>query len=137
VFVGEPTLMQVADAHKSVAGYSTIVHGHAAHSSKPSLGASAIEAACDLVTGLYRFAEELAARGDPPERFDPPASTIHVGKIMAEPREISWLSFAHSSGSFARPRSCAKSGAQHLEDYAGRVVTPSHALRQGRVLSKP
>jgi len=27
VLVGEPTLMQVADAHKSVATYTTIVHG--------------------------------------------------------------------------------------------------------------
>src|ERR1700730_355558 len=43
VFVGEPTSMQVAVAHKSVAAYATIVHGHEAHSSKPSLGASAVE----------------------------------------------------------------------------------------------
>ena len=31
VLVGEPTSMQVADAHKSVAAYATIVHGREAH----------------------------------------------------------------------------------------------------------
>ena len=40
VIVGEPTLMQVADAHKGVGAYETRVHGHEAHSSKPALGAS-------------------------------------------------------------------------------------------------
>ncbi len=80
--VGEPTLMQVADAHKSVAAYTTAVHGREAHSSKPYLGVNAIEAACGLVTELYRFASELEEAGDPSGRFDPPASTIHVGMIQ-------------------------------------------------------
>ena len=76
VLVGEPTLMQVADAHKAIVTYRTTVHGHEAHSSKPALGANAIETACDLVCELYRFGDELARRGDPSGRFDPPASTI-------------------------------------------------------------
>jgi len=79
--VGEPTLMQVADAHKSVATYTTRVRGHEAHSSNPALGASAIEAACDLVAALYRFGDELASEGDPSGRFAPGASTIGVGTI--------------------------------------------------------
>ena len=81
VLVGEPTLMQVADAHKSVATYRTIVHGHEAHSAKPYLGASAVATACELVAELYRFGEELKAAGDPSGRFDPPCSTVHVGII--------------------------------------------------------
>jgi acetylornithine deacetylase len=81
VIVGEPTWMQVADAHKGVGAYATFVHGHEAHSSKPALGASAIEFACALVTELYCFAAELMEQGDPSGRFDPPASTIHVGTI--------------------------------------------------------
>ena len=79
--VGEPTLMQVADAHKSVAAFTTIVTGHEAHSSKPKLGANAIEAACALVTELYRLADELDALADPSSRFDPPSSTLSVGTI--------------------------------------------------------
>ena len=81
VIVGEPTLMQVADAHKSVATYVTTVFGHEAHSSNPALGANAIEGACDLVGALYRYASELAAAGDPSCRFVPGASTISVGTI--------------------------------------------------------
>ena len=34
VIVGEPTRMQVADAHKSIATYRTTVHGHEAHSAR-------------------------------------------------------------------------------------------------------
>ncbi len=34
--VGEPTLMQAADAQKSVATYVTTVTGHEAHSAKPA-----------------------------------------------------------------------------------------------------
>jgi acetylornithine deacetylase len=125
VLVGEPTLMQVADAHKSVAAFSTIVHGHAAHSSKPYLGASAIEAACALVTELYRFADELVAGGDPSGRFDPPYSTIHVGiieggtarNIMAKLCTFQWefRSLPGVAQTFALER---------LDDYAARVVTP-------------
>ncbi|MGP0061397.1 MAG: acetylornithine deacetylase [Beijerinckiaceae bacterium] len=81
VLVGEPTLMQVADAHKSVATYFTTVHGHEAHSSKPQLGANAIEWASALVTELYNFAATLEAEGDPSGRFDPPFSTVQVGTI--------------------------------------------------------
>jgi acetylornithine deacetylase len=125
VLVGEPTLMQVADAHKSVAGYSTIVHGHAAHSSKPNLGASAVEAACDLVTELYRFADELAAEGDPSGRFDPPTSTIHVGTIHGgTARNIMAKRCVFHWEFRALPGIAQNLALRHLEDYAARVVTP-------------
>lgn len=81
VIVGEPTQMQVADAHKSVATYITHVRGHEAHSSNPALGANAIEAACALVTSLYGFMTELMRKGDPSGRFVPGSSTISVGTI--------------------------------------------------------
>jgi acetylornithine deacetylase len=80
-FVGEPTLMHVADAHKAVATYRTTVRGHEAHSSKPHLGANAIEGAAMLVSDLYAFARELAAKPDPSGRFDPSFSTVSVGVI--------------------------------------------------------
>lgn len=81
VIVGEPTRLEVADAHKSVATYTTHVYGHAAHSAKPALGANAIEGACELVADLYRFMEDLERAPDPSGRFDPPFSTISVGEI--------------------------------------------------------
>lgn len=79
--VGEPTLMQVADAQKSVSTYVTQVTGHEAHSSKPALGVSAIEIAVEIMGALYRIHAELRAAGDPSGRFDPGWSTIHVGTI--------------------------------------------------------
>ncbi|MGH6795621.1 MAG: acetylornithine deacetylase, partial [Methylocella sp.] len=125
VFVGEPTSMQVADAHKSVAGYSTAVHGHEAHSSKPSLGASAVEAACDLVNELYRFGGELAASGDPSGRFDPPASTVHVGMIHGgTARNILARLCAFRWEFRALPGVEQNLAFRRLEEYAARAMTP-------------
>ena len=79
--IGEPTMMAVADAHKGVATFRTIVSGHEAHSAKPALGANAVAVACDIVSEIGRLAREFEApdRCDP--RFDPPYSTLHVGMI--------------------------------------------------------
>lgn len=81
VIVGEPTDLEVADAHKSIVTYLTTVHGHEAHSAKPMLGANAVMAAADLVSELNRIADAMVARGDASGRFDPPATTVHVGTI--------------------------------------------------------
>jgi acetylornithine deacetylase len=96
--IGEPTLMQVADAHKSVTTYRTVVTGHEAHSSKPWLGVSAVHVACELVGALERIGEQLRDETDPLGRFEPAWSTIHVGQIsggtarniMARHCEFSW-----------------------------------------------
>lgn len=81
VIVGEPTDLEVADAHKSIVTYFTTVHGHEAHSAKPMLGANAVMAAADLVAELNRIADLMIARGDASGRFDPPATTVHVGTM--------------------------------------------------------
>jgi len=81
VIVGEPTSLEVADAHKSVVTFSTVVHGHEAHSAKPALGANAVAAAAELVCELSRIGDDMMARGDPSGRFDPPHTTVHVGTI--------------------------------------------------------
>ncbi|MGU3540923.1 acetylornithine deacetylase [Methylobacterium sp. A54F] len=82
VIVGEPTDLDVADAHKSIVTYFTTVHGHEAHSAKPMLGANAVMAACDLVAELNGIADAMIARGDASGRFDPPSTTVHVGTIQ-------------------------------------------------------
>jgi acetylornithine deacetylase len=96
--IGEPTLMQVADAHKSISTYRTCVTGHEAHSSKPWLGVSAVHIACELVAELERIGLELQKSCDPHGRFDPAYSTVHVGvihggtarNILARQCEILW-----------------------------------------------
>ena len=81
VIVGEPTGLEVADAHKSIVTCLTTVHGREAHSARPALGANAVTAACELVAGLNRIADLMIERGDPSGRFDPASTTVHVGTI--------------------------------------------------------
>jgi acetylornithine deacetylase len=81
VFVGEPTSMQVADAHKSVASIFTTIHGFEVHSSSPQAGVNAISGGAMVVAELERIFEEMITRGDPTGRFDPPYTTVHVGTI--------------------------------------------------------
>jgi acetylornithine deacetylase len=96
--IGEPTMMQVADAHKSIATYRTCVTGHEAHSSKPWLGVSAVHIACELVAALEKIGVELQSDRDPQGRFEPAFSTVHVGminggtarNIMARQCEFFW-----------------------------------------------
>ena len=81
VIVGEPTSMQVVNAHKSAVTFATEVIGHEAHSSLTHQGVNAILVAGELLTEISRIREDLIAEGDPTRRFDPPYSTIHVGVI--------------------------------------------------------
>ena len=81
VIVGEPTGLEVADAHKSIVTFHTTVHGFEAHSSKPALGANAVMAAAEIVCELNRIADDMVSRGDPSGRFDPPYTSVHVGTM--------------------------------------------------------
>ncbi len=81
VIVGEPTSMQVVNAHKSALTFSTEVTGHEAHSSLTDQGVNAIMVAGELLGEINRIRQELTERGDPTGRFNPAYSTIHVGVI--------------------------------------------------------
>ncbi len=80
VIVGEPTSMQVVDAHKSIHGFETEVTGKESHSGKPQLGVNAIHAAGRLIAELARLDDEMRARGDGP-RFDPPYTNVAAAVI--------------------------------------------------------
>jgi acetylornithine deacetylase len=80
VIVGEPTMMKVADAHKSVATFRTVVTGHEAHSALPALGANAVAVAADVVSEIGSLARAYE-EGPLYPRFTPPYSTLHVGMI--------------------------------------------------------
>lgn len=98
VIVGEPTSLDITDAHKGIRTFSTVITGFAAHSSKPQLGASAVHAGALLAAELVRMAEEFERRLDASGRFDPPYDTVHVGKlhggiarnILADRCELAW-----------------------------------------------
>ncbi len=78
--IGEPTSMQVVDAHKGPVRWQVDVVGRAVHSSMAHLGVNAISYAARLISELDRMAAELklSARD---ERFDPPYATLQVTKL--------------------------------------------------------
>ena len=79
--IGEPTMMEIIDAHKNNVVFTSYVRGLEAHSSMPHLGASAVMAAGELIAGIGRVARELEEKGDASGRFDPSYSTLHVASV--------------------------------------------------------
>lgn len=71
--VGEPTGMRIGVRHRGFFGHRALFSGLAAHSSDPSLGASAIEPAAHLVTRLARLRRNLDRQGQ--------VATLNVGRI--------------------------------------------------------
>jgi acetylornithine deacetylase len=114
VIVGEPTMMEVADAHKGVATFVTRIVGVEAHSANPALGANAISAGAEIVVEIDRLARASEAPEMCDARFLPPHSTFHVGmiqggtarNILARECVIHWefrgLPDAPSSGALAK-----------------------------------
>lgn len=81
--VGEPTDMQVVNAHKGIAAFTTEVFGHEAHSSRTHAGINALTYAARLVAVLEELEAEMKELGDESGRFDPPYTSIHVGTFSA------------------------------------------------------
>lgn len=77
--VGEPTEMQVANAHKGIASFETVVTGHESHSSNPELGVNAIAYGVRFVQFLNELAAEYRARAVEDSPFFPAYTTLHVG----------------------------------------------------------
>lgn len=81
VVVGEPTEMEVIDAHKSCSSFITQVTGLEGHSSKPHLGVNAVMIAAELIHILNRMTQDYRQPEYVNDHFDPPFTSIHVGKI--------------------------------------------------------
>jgi len=82
VLVGEPTLMRIVNAHKSLTGLETVVTGHEAHSSQTHRGVSAVMTAARLIAFLDDLAKERAEGPTSKMPFEPPYSTVHVGTVQ-------------------------------------------------------
>ena len=83
VIVGEPTMLQIVDGHKTSVGIKTHVKGFEVHSSLMHNGVSAVMNASKLVAWLADQTEKNKAAQPVEEdrKFDPPYSTLHVGTI--------------------------------------------------------
>lgn len=81
VIVGEPTGMNVFDAHKGISQQSTTVIGLDAHSSRPGEGVNAVAFAAEIIGFIGRLAVEYAGSINDNIRFDPPGTTFNIGTI--------------------------------------------------------
>jgi acetylornithine deacetylase len=79
--VGEPTSMRIIEGHKGCCEYTTVFTGAEGHASQPDLGVNAIEYATRYITRLLEIGDMLRARSPEASRFDPPWSTLQVGRI--------------------------------------------------------
>ncbi|SDN57969.1 acetylornithine deacetylase [Lutimaribacter pacificus] len=96
--IGEPTMMRIIEGHKGCCEYTTRFHGLEGHGSAPDLGVSAVEYAARYIMRLLELREDLKPRAPQDSRFDPPWSTLQVGRIhggvahnvIAGDAEVEW-----------------------------------------------
>lgn len=79
--VGEPTEMRVIEGHKGCNEYTTSFTGLEGHGSHPDAGVNAIEFAARFVHRLMEHGGKLRSAYPSDSRFDPPWSTVQVGRI--------------------------------------------------------
>ena len=96
--IGEPTSMQVIDGHKGCCEYTARIRGKAGHGSAPGAGVNAVGYAVRYAARLQALEEDLRARMPEGSPFDPPWSTINIGRlsggqahnVIPEEAEIDW-----------------------------------------------
>ncbi len=81
VIIGEPTEMRIIEGHKGCYEYTTAFHGLEGHGSVPDAGVNAVEYAVRYVTRLMEIGESLKRQPVEGSRFDPPWTTVQVGRI--------------------------------------------------------
>ncbi|MEO1159121.1 MAG: acetylornithine deacetylase [Pseudomonadota bacterium] len=79
--IGEPTLMRIIEGHKGCYEYTVEFSGLAGHGSVPEAGVSAVEYAVRYVSHLLSLRPELEARCPAASAFDPPHTTLQVGRV--------------------------------------------------------
>lgn len=79
--IGEPTSMRIVEGHKGCCEYSTHFHGLEGHGSQPDRGVSAVEYAARFASRLLELRGDLRGRAPANSRFDPPWTTLQIGRI--------------------------------------------------------
>ena len=96
--IGEPTEMRIIEGHKGCSEYTTRFIGLEGHGSAPDAGVNAAEYAAQYVSKLLELREALKPRAPAASKFDPPWSTINIGRIaggsahnvIAGKAEVDW-----------------------------------------------
>lgn len=79
--IGEPTGMQVVEAHKGKSSVICSIHGLEAHSSLVHKGVNTVEAAAEIIAFMKGLTRRFRDEGPFDNRFDPPYTTVHTGTI--------------------------------------------------------
>jgi acetylornithine deacetylase len=79
--IGEPTEMRVIEGHKGCFEYTTRFSGLEGHGSAPDMGVNAAEYAARYVAKLLELREALKTRSPAASKFEPPWTTINIGRI--------------------------------------------------------
>jgi acetylornithine deacetylase len=79
--IGEPTELRLGTRHKGCSSFTTTVTGRDGHSSQPDRGLNAIGAAAEVARELTRLYQTLKQDGPFDKSFDPPHSTLNLGRI--------------------------------------------------------
>ena len=79
--IGEPSMMIPTVGQKGICVLETQVNGSAGHSSRIKQEVSAIHETARLITWLENKMNELIMAKRFDDRFDPPHTTLHVGKV--------------------------------------------------------
>ncbi|MBS0126089.1 acetylornithine deacetylase [Thetidibacter halocola] len=79
--VGEPTMMRIVEGHKGCCEYTTRFTGLEGHGSAPDRGVNAVQYAVQYVARLMALAEALKTRAPLGGCFDPPWTTVNVGRL--------------------------------------------------------
>lgn len=96
--IGEPTEMRVIEGHKGCFEYTTRFTGLEGHSSGPDDGVNAAEYAARYIGKLLELRHILKSRAPTESRFEPPWTTVNIGKIsggvahnvIASKAEVAW-----------------------------------------------
>jgi len=80
--IGEPTDFHIVRMHPGHCTWKVTVHGRAAHSSRPALGASAIEGAARVVLALEALASEWSSRRAFEDELPTPHTVLSIGTIV-------------------------------------------------------
>ena len=96
--IGEPSMMKPIIGQKGIYIMDTYVNGSAGHSSRIKQEVSAVHEAMRLILWLEKKMDALIEAGITDDRFHPPHSTIHIGKVdggiapnvIADKAHFSW-----------------------------------------------
>ncbi len=96
--IGEPTEMRVIEGHKGCCEYTTRFSGLEGHGSAPERGVNAVEFAVRYISELMRLRGDLMLRAPDDSRFEPPWTTINIGRfsggvahnVIAGKAEVDW-----------------------------------------------